>query len=162
MDTYGGSGLTSKTLRSAFSDLSPNQKQSQPAAFQRINTESCSLLCHFNKPEESKLEAIVCFRRTVSCNFVTTLVLDSFFFLCIRTTLMKHQGGTRQSFSQTVLGSLIVITTDTYATIKAGRISMSSIITRSGSSFMQTYSEKPLLCRLFSTLVTFRTRTAAQ
>lgn len=49
MDTYGGSGLTSETC-SAFSDLSPDQKQSRPAAFQRINAESSSLLCHFNKP----------------------------------------------------------------------------------------------------------------
>lgn len=71
------------------------------------------------------------------------LVLDSIFFLFLGTwtTLIKHQGGARRSFLQTVLGSLIVITTDTYATIKAGRISMSSIITLSGSSFMQTYSE---------------------
>lgn len=43
----------------------------------------------------------------------------------------------------------------------AGRISMSSIITRSGSSFMQTYSEKPLPCRLFFALITLRRRTAA-
>lgn len=162
MDTYGGSGLTSKTC-SAFSDLSPNQKQSQPAAFQRINTESCSLLCHFNKTQRVQVGG----NRWLSADCVLQFCDNVsfglfFFFLGIRTTLIKHQGSMRQSFSQTVLGSLIVITTDTYATIKAGRISMSSIITRSGSSFMPTYSEKSLLCRLFSTLVTLRTRTAAQ
>lgn len=80
MDTYGVNGLSSETC-SAFTDPSPDQKQSRPAAIQWINTESSSLLCHFNEPKEPKLEAIVCFRQPVSYNFVPMLVLGSIFLV---------------------------------------------------------------------------------
>lgn len=137
-------------LHSATSAQSGNNPDPQP--IQRINTESSSLL---QQTQRIQVEAD-CFL-SVSWNFFSNVSIGIYFWQGARTSV-RH----KQSFLQTALGSLNVITRDTYATIKSGCISMSSIITRSGSSFTQTYSEKPLPCRLFFTLITVRSRTAAE
>lgn len=90
-----------------------------PVLFQRIDSESYSLLCHFNEPQESKFKPIICFWLLVPFSIETTLALGCFLH---GNLINQTSQGREAKFLITVLGSLNVITTDTYATIKARRI----------------------------------------
>lgn len=94
-------------------------EHSPPVLFQRINSESYSLLSHFNEPQESKFKPIICFWLLLPFSIETTLALGCFLH---GNLINQTSGGREAKFLIMVLGSLNVITTDTYATIKARRI----------------------------------------